>query len=131
MSLKVLLVDDDEIAVFLQKMIIIKSKLAKEVHTFFNGIEALEYLNQSGEQNEFLILLDINMPVMNGWQLLNEINKMDYAGRVYVALAAHHSNLADLQAARQYPQIVNIFEKPVSTNMCESLMKLPHIKKYF
>ena len=92
MSLKVLLVDDDKMAVFLQKIIILDSKFSSEIETFTSGPDTLDYLNshyQSGEQ--FFIFLDINMPGMNGLELLEEINKQPYADRVFVAMVSSYS----------------------------------------
>ena len=132
MSLKVLLVDDDKMAVFLQKIIILDSKFSSEIETFTSGPDTLDYLNshyQSGEQ--FFIFLDINMPGMNGLELLEEINKQPYADRVFVAMVSSYSPTIASTGNFNHKQIVYTFEKPVTIEGCQEIMELPQLKKYF
>ncbi len=50
--------------------------ILNEQKCFQNGLEALNYLQSTSEQT-FLILSDVNMPILNGFQLKEEINKND------------------------------------------------------
>lgn len=71
--LEVIIVDDDQIVVFIQKKMISNHEIASNPICFNNADAALNYLNDQQLQNkkEFLIFLDINMPGMNGWDFLN------------------------------------------------------------
>ena len=74
------LIDDDPIYKIVMKKIITKLGLLDTTTTFSNGKEALAALelaiqNQNGIPN--LILLDIEMPVMDGWEFMNEIQKLE------------------------------------------------------
>ena len=132
MSLKVLLVDDDKMAVFLQKIIIVDSKFTTEVETFTNGTDTLTYLGEHYKNgDQFFIFLDINMPGMNGLQLLEVINQQPYADQVLVALASSYSATIDNTVPLNYKQIVYTFEKPVTITGCHQIMQLPALKKYF
>lgn len=77
----VFLIDDDEISNFLNKILIKNLGLDVEVLTAGNGREALNILEErtigaSGESiAPCLLILDINMPVMNGWQFLEAFDK--------------------------------------------------------
>src|SRR5205085_9252872 len=104
---KVLLVDDDKMAVFLQKIIILDSKFSSEIETFTSGPETLDYLNnhyQTGEQ--FFIFLDINMPGMNGLELLEKINQQPYAGKVFVAMVSSYSPAINATDTFNHKQVV-------------------------
>ncbi len=132
MSLKVIITDDDKMAGFLQKIIILESKFTREIILFTNGHETLDYLKKNYKSgDEYFIFLDINMPLMNGWELLTEINKHEFAGRVYVAMVSSFSPVTDGEAKAKYKQIVYLFEKPVTLEICYALMELPVLAKYF
>ena len=132
MSLKVLITDDDEMAIFFQKIIILESKFTHEIISFTNGWETLDYLkNNYKSVDEYFIFLDINMPLMNGWELLNEINKYEFSAQVYVAMVSSYSAVKDKEAKTKYKQIVYLFEKPVTSEICLQLMELPVLAKYF
>ena len=132
MSLKVLLTDDDKMAVFLQKIIITESGLANDVLSFSNGLETLDYLNANDEpKNEYIIFLDINMPVMNGWDFLAEAINQPYYKRMYVVMASSYSETKDREASARYSQIIHIFEKPITLEICHKIMKLPVIARHF
>ncbi|WP_299246458.1 response regulator [uncultured Aquimarina sp.] len=72
---KVLLVDDSEATIFFNKIILSKTGYIDEVIVAKNGLEALEII-KSGVIPE-IIFLDINMPVMNGWEFLSEFQKLE------------------------------------------------------
>ena len=132
MSLKVLLTDDDKMAVFLQRLIIVESGLAENVLSFSDGLETLNYLNENDEPaSEYLLFLDINMPVMNGWDLLAEVVNKPFANRLHIVMASSYSEIKDKEALARFPQIIHIFEKPITLEICRKVMSLPSITKYF
>ena len=69
---RIVLIDDDATTNYLNKLIIERSALVDEVLTFDSAEEALKYFNQNNsEEDQSLVLLDINMQIMNGWQFLD------------------------------------------------------------
>jgi response regulator of citrate/malate metabolism len=72
--LEVIIVDDDQIVVFIQKKMVSNHEIASNPISFSAAVDALNYIieeQQRKKQKEYLILLDINMPKMNGWEFLN------------------------------------------------------------
>jgi len=81
----ILLVDDDATTNFLNEELILEMGIAEEVHVALNGQEALDYINLKGKfktkKNQTyprpnIIFLDINMPVMDGFEFLIAYNKL-------------------------------------------------------
>lgn len=71
------IIDDDIIFKIIAQKIIQKSENLETLSTFSNGQEALEALESAVTKNENLpdiILLDIEMPIMDGWEFINNIN---------------------------------------------------------
>lgn len=76
---KILLVDDDETSNFLTELMLKEMDLAQDVIISLNGEEALDYIKnhcETKDQCPELILLDINMPVMDGFEFLEEFEKI-------------------------------------------------------
>ena len=122
MDFKVVIVDDDSVVLFLHKVLIERSILPPAAGSFKNGKEALDHISGNGvRKNPYLVLLDINMPVMNGWDFLDAIQDKDYKDNVYVAMVTSSINTNDIEHAQQYPQVIDYLEKPLRKEACEML----------
>ena len=122
MSLSVIIIDDDPVSVFLHKVVVIKGELSVDPQTFFGGQEALDYLDaRDHRQSEYLLLLDINMPVMNGWEFLDAIRSKSYADQVYAVIVSSSIDASDHKKAEQYKQVIGYLEKPINVTMMQDL----------
>jgi CheY-like chemotaxis protein len=132
MSLKVFIVDDDGVVVFLHKTSLKKSGLSINPLTFSNGKEALDYLlKHQDDEDEYLILLDINMPIMNGWKFLDEINLKSFANRVYVVMVTSSIYKNDRDKAMSYKNVIDFLVKPLNVESSDHVKSLPEIRAYF
>jgi CheY-like chemotaxis protein len=76
----ILLIDDDEPTNFLNELVIKQVDCAEKTVAVQSGQAALDFLKErinGGYPQPELIFLDINMPVMNGWEFLEEYKKLD------------------------------------------------------
>ncbi len=76
---KVYLIDDDDIFVFLTKKTILKVSDNVDVEVFSDGYQAITHLKEIAHNREALpdvIFLDLNMPVMDGWEFLAEYEEL-------------------------------------------------------
>lgn len=122
MEFKVVIVDDDSVVLFLHKVLLDRSVLPSAEGSFKNGKEALDYISSNGVREiPYLILLDINMPVMNGWDFLEAIQEKEFKENIFVAMVTSSINANDMQHALQYPQVIDYLEKPLRKEACEHL----------
>ena len=123
---KVLVVDDDRIILFLHQIIIKDSGLSNNPVSFENGLDALNYLKDELRNQNAIIFLDLNMPVMNGWELLDALNEPEYLDHISVILVTSSIDPKDREKAKKYPMVKQFVEKPMSIEICKSV-KLNHI----
>ncbi|KAA5544823.1 response regulator [Adhaeribacter rhizoryzae] len=114
---RILLVDDNNTSLYLAQRILKKLELAAEILIARDGQEALNIIKAVGQSGQELglILLDINMPVMDGFELLEELqNSADLRSvPCHIVLLSSSRHQLDLARASKYP-IVDFIQKPLS-----------------
>ena len=106
----VLLVDDDEITSFLCKKMLTDRGI-DSVDSVVNGQEALKYLSKSCPD---LIFLDIKMPVMDGFELLEELKKSMLCQQAKIIMLTSSSREKEKQQAMAYNNVIDFIVKPLS-----------------
>ena len=128
----ILCVDDDPITLMLCKMVITRSTFANQIVTAQNGEEALQYFDDLRMNNpgtatlEYpkLIFLDLNMPVMGGWEFLDHFSHEDYRISIpdcKVIVLSSTIDPDDIMKAKTYPMVLDFLSKPISKEMLEGL----------
>lgn len=117
-QVKVLLVEDDEITNFLSEAILSALGITSVIATL-NGMEGLIYLAKDCPD---LILLDIAMPVMDGFEFLEEKQKTGACPKSKVALLTSSIRKTDQSKASAFPEVVAYLEKPLSTKKMQKLL---------
>ena len=120
---KILLVDDDESINFLNTAIINHVKFAEEVVSKTSVEKALEYIRDSNNQKlPDLILLDVNMPLMDGWDFIVEYGKLDIKGSPpKVIILTSSINPRNRKQAPEIESIDGFRSKPLSPEMLEDI----------
>ncbi len=132
MKFEVLIVDDDKIIAMVHKKLILKSNFHTDPLSFSNGKEALDHILHNHESNKtYCILLDINMPLMNGWEFLDAINLHKIEGRILVFMITSSIDKHDKEKAKEYPDVIDFLEKPISVSRLEELKKNESLKIFF
>ena len=114
--MKVVMVDDDDIFLMIQSRSVVLGQLCTKPVCINDSAYALAYLLEDMQQippEPYLLLLDINMPKLNGWQLMDALIAGGAGDRLMVAIVSSSINEADKQKASTYPQIVSFIEKPM------------------
>lgn len=127
--MKIFIVDDDDLLCFILKKQISKFEPLSVWDIAPNGKKALELLKKAVENDAVLpdlILLDINMPVMDGWEFLDafSVHSEDFSKPPKICILSSSINRADREKSEKYPEVVHFFTKPMLENDIEYLSKL-------
>lgn len=129
--IKVIITDDDPVSLFLHKSFVIKSGLSSDPVCFAGGAETLDYLkNHSQSGTRYLILLDINMPDISGWNILNLLNGNSYPD-TQVIIVSSSVNAEDFRKAKTYSQVIGYMEKPVTVAKIQDIMNCEDYKQTY
>ncbi|MCM4151730.1 response regulator [Arenibacter sp. N53] len=127
MTYRLLQVDDDPVILFLHNKLFSKYTNSK-IEQFKNGRLALDYiLIDNGPDISYLLLLDINMPVMNGWEFMDEICNHGLENSTSVIILTSSADCTDLDKSKSFANIVHFIQKPLTK---EKIEKLPLLMEY-
>ncbi len=116
-------VDDDPIAIMLAKKVISKSNFSKVISTAQNGEEALSFFESLSNNDNIstpkLIFLDLNMPVMDGWEFLDHFKTEQYSlyNNTPIVVLSSTIDPKDINKAKEYPMIIEFLSKPITVEM--------------
>ncbi|MFL5728150.1 MAG: response regulator [Cytophagaceae bacterium] len=121
----VLLVEDEYVFNYLTTTIINKMGFAEDIRIALNGRDALELILTSLREHTpmpDLILLDLNMPIMTGFEFLREYEKMNFEGKdkIHIAIVTSSTDLEDIKTAQELG-VRHYLNKPISE---EAIYKL-------
>lgn len=123
-KINLLVIDDDEINIFIIKKIVARTGYAVDMVSKSNGQLAIDYLNEIiRDEAQFpqLILVDINMPLMNGWEFLMAYEKLERPLNTHVYMLSSSVYENDIEKAKSYKTVNGFISKPLSL---ERLMEL-------
>lgn len=139
---QVFCIDDDQITLTLCELVIKKANFAAEVLVAKNGKEGLSFFSNyftrikkglPKENAPKIIFLDLNMPIMNGWEFLEDF-LMKYADRLpstKVVILSSTVNPEDFSKANQFEIVIDFINKPLTVDGLEELMQNEHLLDYF
>ncbi|MCC5938478.1 MAG: response regulator [Lunatimonas sp.] len=122
-----MLLDDDPINNMFNKMIIKKIYPDASLIAFEEPLKALEYLEHSFDRSSVektTLLLDINMPVMSGWEFMEEFENLETAikERIVIYILSSSIDPRDIEKAKDNTHVINFIEKPLSADFLKSLV---------
>lgn len=138
---KVLLIDDDMVTWAICEMVLNKTEFTRKIEKLGNGKEGIDYFSSYFEKKKRgeevsapdLILLDLNMPVMDGWTFLEDYIRK-YAERLpqtRIAILSSTVNPEDFIRAQKYSIVVDFINKPLTIELVEELKSHEAFRHFF
>ncbi len=128
------LIDDDTVCQFVMQKIVrgLSTKNVKKVLTFGDGEQAIDFItNNASNAIELpnIILLDINMPIMDGWQFMDEYIKLKprIGKKIIVYMVSSSNNEADIIRAKEISEISDYLVKPVTPEELNQILNVLEI----
>lgn len=132
MKLKVLIVDDDEVFIMVNSMMVKRSTVAEEPIGFDSGKKALDYIEENKDSDEsYLIFLDINMPVMSGWDFLESLKMKRYSKEIHIVILTSSIDLSDHIKAKSFTLVIDFVEKILTLDACLRLKRMHQLSKFY
>ena len=121
------IIDDDKLHHFGMKRIMNYINIPTHVLQFYNGLQALDFIRENLDKLfnlPNLMFLDVNMPVMNGWQFLDEFIKLipSQNRRTTIYMVTSSISEIDIMKAASYQEITEYVIKPASVEQVKELL---------
>jgi CheY-like chemotaxis protein len=123
----VYVVEDDAITAKIMAVHLQQHLAFGEVQCYPNGLPALEALQRAAAQRTHLpdlILLDLTMPVMDGWEFLEALAGQAWQAQLRVCVLTSSIQPDEQEKASAYPEVKAYFSKPVSVSLLNKLVHL-------
>lgn len=120
----VMLVDDNEIDIFINQKILEFNRFANKLLTFNSGRAALDYLYSSEAADlPEVIFLDLNMPVIDGFKFLYEFSKFpeDVKRKSSIVVLTSSDNLRDKEKVKVNTDVIQFFSKPLTDQKVDQI----------
>jgi len=115
---RVMLVDDDEVYLFAATKTIEATGLAAKIDVCNNGLDAINFLNnqlQNPSNLPEIIFIDLNMPIMDGWEFLEayELLQQKLPGKIKIYILSSSVDKNDIMRSKKYGSVIEYIVKPV------------------
>lgn len=120
----VYVVDDDPLYIFSMKKLLKLTEFCSESLFFKNGQEALDGIMPNLSNNDNLpdiIFLDISMPLMNGWQFLDQLVKIPINKEIKIFIVSSSIDPYDMEKSNSYDIVTDYLYKPITIDKMNEL----------
>ncbi len=114
---KIVLIDDDSTSNYLSELVISSVTSDYAIISFTNPVELLQQIKELEIDEDTIMILDLNMPEIDGWEFINRFNKTGLYCNFFILTSS--SNVFEKENAKNYPQVKYFFTKPLSTKDVE------------
>ena len=118
----VLLIDDNEITNYLHAFLFQDLGISENIHASLNGQEAIDFLSACNEEEQpDLILLDINMPIMDGFEFLSHYQNIKTPDITVLLMVSTSINPDDVERSQQFSEVNGFVGKPLTKEKIQNI----------
>lgn len=122
------IIDDDRLQVYGIKRIMKYVNFCDDIESFSNGFDALTELKliQTGSsKNPFpnVIILDINMPILNGWEFIEMLNELRMTMDFHLYVLSSYTIESIQKKAKEFDIISGVYTKPLTVEILQEIQK--------
>ncbi|MEZ5018501.1 MAG: response regulator [Flavipsychrobacter sp.] len=122
-----LLIDDDQSTNFINKMLITRANCSHKIVTQNTGLHAIEFIKSNIEADcdkPILIMLDLNMPIMNGWEFLEEYEQLGlfHQKDIRLIVLTTSINPDDIERAKNTNLVHSFINKPLTAQKLDTIL---------
>ena len=120
-----MIIDDNDVDQYVYRRVVERSGLVENVLSFQLALDALDYLSERAGRGVDIILLDINMPGMDGFEFLEAATEKfgdDFS--IVIVMLTSSLNPSDAERARSYPVVRDYLGKPLTQNHLDQIVEL-------
>lgn len=127
----IMCIEDDPITSMLFEKVVRKASFAKEIIYASNGQEAIEIIKNIDSNNNskkpIYIFLDLNMPVMGGWEFIDLFNSSNFSNlnNTQIIILTSTIDPEDIMKAKLHSNVVDFLPKPITVEILNNLKKYP------
>jgi CheY-like chemotaxis protein len=127
-KLHFIVIDDSKLDCFIAEKIIKNTGKCETIVSFQQAKDALEYIRttkQYDDQSQVILLVDIQMPVMNGFDFVEEFEKLPHAvtNHYVIYIISSSINENDLNKVHNYSSVKQFLSKPLSSNNLAAMLQ--------
>ncbi len=127
------IIDDDKLSARLMTILLAKNNFSDQIESFSNALNALENLRENVRNKADLpdiILLDLNMPMMDGWQFLDEFMLLPLLKEVHVFIMTSSIDPADIEKSKKYAVVRLYVDKPITVKKLELMQEIIDLHQF-
>lgn len=122
--MEIILVEDDLVTTMLHERVVQKVLPDAVVHKFSDGKTVYDFIMSHNQPDKrYLILLDLTMRIMDGWEFLDAMLEQDTACKMAVVVITTSVDPDDFFKSRDYPQIFGYFGKPFTVEQFQEVLQ--------
>lgn len=120
----VVLIEDDQAMNYYHQRLFVKQDFADEVLSYHSAKEALNGIKCLQQVTLLYIFLDLNMPQMDGWQFIEELEKLKFDSNIQIKLFVLSSsvNPIDILKAKENSVVIDYLSKPLSIETINNII---------